>query len=196
MTFEEVFMPHLDAAYNLARWLTRNEDDAQDLVQEAYLRALRFFDRFQGTEGRPWLLTIVRNTFYTWSRNKHLERSSDFEEALCVCQSNEPDPEMVQVLRSQHQLLTQAIENLPFEFREIIILRELEEFSYKEIAAVTGIPIGTVMSRLARARTKLQRALRDPHPNQSSERTTTHLQTQVEVIETGDEGIKEMVLSI
>lgn len=162
MTFEEVFLPHLDAAYNLARWLTRDEGDAEDLVQEAYLRALTFFHGFHGTEGRPWLLTIVRNTFYTWSRRNSLERSFDFEEAIYVCESDAPDPETAQMMKLQKQLITAAIERLPLEFREVIILRELEELSYKQIADVIGIPIGTVMSRLARARKKLQSFLRDP----------------------------------
>lgn len=163
MTFEEVFLPHLDAAYNLARWLTRNEDDAEDLVQEAYLRAFTSFHGFHGTDGRPWLLTIVRNTFYTWSkRDRYLERSFDFEEAVYVCESDAPDPETAQMMRYQKQLVTAAIERLPLEFREVIILRELEELSYKQIAEVIGIPIGTVMSRLARARNKLRSFLRDP----------------------------------
>lgn len=188
MTFEEAFLPHLDAAYNLARWLTRDEEEAQDLVQEAYLRALKFFNRFHGPEGRPWLLTIVRNTFYTWRRNRSIERSYDFDEALDVCESNEPDPETAQIIRSQKHLVNEAINRLPIEFREVIVLRELEELSYKEIADVTGIPIGTVMSRLARARKKLQLLLRNQRPENSP--------IKIETIPAAGEGIRETTFSI
>ena len=156
MNFEEAVMPHLDAAYNLARWLMRNEHDAQDMVQEAYLRALRFFGGFHGTDARAWLLTIVRNTCYTWLKRKQTaEFSCDFEEAVMTKESNEPDPESTHELKVQAQMINEAIEKLPVEFREVVILRELEELSYKEIAAITGIPIGTVMSRLSRARKRL-----------------------------------------
>ncbi len=160
MNFEEAVLPHLDAAYNLARWLTRNEHDAQDVVQEAYLRALRFFGGFHGGDARAWLLTIVRNTCYTWlRRNRSPELSADFDEAVREKQSGEPDPETWQVLKAQTQLVNDAIEKLPIEFREVIVLRELEELSYKEIAEVSGVPIGTVMSRLARARKRLHESL-------------------------------------
>jgi|SRR5689334_4829601 len=156
MNFEEAVMPHLDAAYNLARWLTRNEHDAQDMVQEAYLRALRFFGGFHGTDARAWLLTIVRNTCYTWLKRKQgPEFACDFEEAVMTKESDELDPESSHELKVQSQLINEAIEKLPVEFREVVILRELEELSYKEIAAITGIPIGTVMSRLSRARKRL-----------------------------------------
>ena len=156
MNFEEAVMPHLDAAYNLARWLTRNEHDAQDMVQEAYLRALRFFGGFHGTDARAWLLTIVRNTCYTWLKRKQgPEFTCDFEEAVMTKESDELDPESSHELKVQSQLINEAIEKLPVEFREVVILRELEELSYKEIAAITGIPIGTVMSRLSRARKRL-----------------------------------------
>ena len=161
MNFEEAVMPHLDAAYNLARWLTRNEADAQDMVQEAYLRALRFFGGFHGTDARAWLLTIVRNTCYTWlKRNRLPELSGDFEEAVLTKESDELDPEASHLLKVQSQLINEAIEKLPIEFREVVILRELEELSYKEIAEITGIPIGTVMSRLSRARKRLLVCLR------------------------------------
>jgi RNA polymerase sigma-70 factor (ECF subfamily) len=163
MTFEEALLPHLDAAYNLARWLTRNEADAQDVVQEAYLRALKFFSGFHGTDGRAWLLAIVRNAFYTSLRgNDATEVAYDFDETIQHRESDEPDPERLHVLKFQKRLVRKAIEKLPLEFREVIILRDLEELSYKEIAVVTGIPIGTVMSRLARARNKLQSCLRGP----------------------------------
>ena len=161
MTFEEAVLPHLDAAYNLARWLTRNDADAQDVVQEAFLRALRFFSGFRGDDARAWLLTIVRNTCYTWlKRTKSREVVSDFTEAIYARESDEPDPETVQLIKAQTQLVSEAIEKLPIEFREILVLRELEELSYKEIAEVTGIPIGTVMSRLARARKRLLASLK------------------------------------
>jgi RNA polymerase sigma factor (sigma-70 family) len=156
MNFEEAVLPHLDAAYNLARWLTRNEDDAQDVVQEAYLRALRFFGGFYGSNARAWLLTIVRNTCYTWlRRNRSVELAYDLDEVMQDRESDDPDPETLQVMKVEKQLVHEAIENLPIEFREVMILRELEELSYKEIASITGIPIGTVMSRLARARKRL-----------------------------------------
>ena len=160
MNFEEAVMPHLDAAYNLARWLTRNDADAQDIVQEAYLRALRFFSGFRGDDARAWLLTIVRNTCYTWfRRNRSPELSCDFDEVALARESEGPDPEAVQVLKEQAQLVNDAIEKLPIEFREVVVLRELEELSYKEIAVVLGVPIGTVMSRLARARKRLMSIL-------------------------------------
>lgn len=161
MNFEEAVMPHLDAAYNLARWLTRNEDDAQDMVQEAYLRAFRFFGGFHGTDARAWLLTIVRNTCYTWLKRKQAPAfACDFEEAVMTKESDAPDPESSHEMKVQAELINEAIEKLPVEFREVVILRELEELSYKEIAAITGIPIGTVMSRLSRARKRLIAYLR------------------------------------
>jgi RNA polymerase sigma factor (sigma-70 family) len=165
MNFEEAVLPHLDAAYNLARWLTRNEDDAQDVVQEAYLRALRFFAGFRGSDAKAWLLTIVRHTCYTWiKRRKSPQIVCDFDEAVYARESDEPDPETVQLMKAQRQLVSEAIEQLPVEFREVVVLRELEELSYKEISAVTGIPIGTVMSRLARARKRLLISLRERVP--------------------------------
>ena len=128
MNFEDAVMPHLDAAYNLARWLTRNEDDAQDMVQEAYLRALRFFGGFHGTDARAWLLTIVRNTCYTWlKRNRSPELMYDFDEVVETKQSDEPDPEVSHVRKVQAQLVNEAIEQLPFEFREVVILRDVDQ---------------------------------------------------------------------
>ena len=160
MNFEEAVMPHTDAAYNLARWLTRNDADAQDMVQEAYLRALRFFSGFRGTDARAWLLTIVRNTCYTWlRRNRSPELSCDFDEVVLARESEEPDPETQQLMKAQAQLVNEAIEKLPIEFREVVVLRELEELSYKEIAVILEVPIGTVMSRLARARKRLMLSL-------------------------------------
>ena len=172
MNFEEAVMPHLDAAYNLARWLTRNEADAQDMVQEAYLRALRFFGGFRGTEARAWLLTIVRNTCYTWlRRNRSPELSCEFDEVVLARESEGPDPEMEQVMKSRALLLNDDIEKLPIEFREVVVLRELEDLSYKDIAVVLGVPIGTVMSRLARARKRLLVSLEGERVSNSSKAT-------------------------
>jgi len=160
MNFEEAVMPHMDAAYNLARWLTRNDADAQDMVQEAYLRALRFFSGFRGTDAKAWLLTIVRNTCYTWlKRNRAPKFSYDLDQAGEVSDGDAPDLEEVLVRNSQVRLVTEAIERLPVEFREVLILRELEELSYKEIAAAAELPLGTVMSRLARGRKRLRELL-------------------------------------
>jgi RNA polymerase sigma factor (sigma-70 family) len=195
MNFEEAVMPHLDAAYNLARWLTRNEADAQDMVQEAYLRALRFFGGFHGTDARAWLLTIVRNTCYTWlKRNRSTELSGDFDEVVLTKESDEPDPETSHVLKVRAQLINEAIEKLPLEFREVVILRELEELSYKEIATITGIPIGTVMSRLSRARKRLFVCLRGVARFNSVEREikrevkhkTPAIKCHVELVQAGN----------
>lgn len=159
--FEEVTLPHITAAYNLARWIMRNDHDAQDVVQEAYLRALKFFGGFHGGDGRPWLLRIVRNTCYTWLRqNRSAELATDVpEDEMIALESGDPDPEMQMLKKGNAELLQQALEGLPVEFREVIVMRELEGLSYKEIADIADIPIGTVMSRLARARARLQQRL-------------------------------------
>ena len=159
MNIEEVILPHMGAAYNLARWLTRNDDDAADVVQESYLRALRFSTGFHGSEGRPWLLTIVRNTCYTWLKRNRPSQLVQLNEATDLAEIDGSDPETSLVRRAQERQLREALERLPVEFREVVVMRELEELSYKEIAAVVGIPVGTVMSRLARARKRLQTAL-------------------------------------
>jgi RNA polymerase sigma-70 factor (ECF subfamily) len=162
-------MPHLDAAYNLARWLTRNEHDAQDVVQEAYLRAFRFFGGFRGGEGRAWLLAIVRNTCYSWlEKNRPAEINSGLDEDMQVEGSAgfDPDmmaaeggnPEAIALQNAHRRMLNQAIAALPLGFREVLILRELEDLSYKEIARVVDVPVGTVMSRLARARKLLRQS--------------------------------------
>jgi len=157
--FEQAVLPHLDAAFNLARWLTGNDHDAEDLVQEAYLRAYRFFDRFHGSEGRPWLLRVVRNTCYTWLQQHRPRGAASFDEEVHSGTDASPDPEKLLMQKSTRQMLRDALEELPSEFREVIVLRELEGYSYKEIAAVVGAPVGTVMSRLARARGRLQQCL-------------------------------------
>jgi len=158
--FEQAIFPHLDAAYNLARWLTRNEQDAEDVVQEAYLRAFKFFDSFHSSDARPWLLTIVRNTYYTWLRHEQAhEPTTPFDEELNSIGSEAFNPEAIFLQSVDNQLLKQALESLPVEFREVMVLRELEGLSYKEIAHIIRIPLGTVMSRLARARKRLQHEL-------------------------------------
>jgi RNA polymerase sigma factor (sigma-70 family) len=158
--FEEVILPHMDAAYNLARWLTRNDHDAEDLVQESYLRAFKFFGSFHGANARGWLLTIVRNTCYTWFReNRAEELTTSFNEEIHSTEADPFDPQKLLLQRESSQLLKQALEELPLEFREVLVLRELEGLSYKEIAVIADIPPGTVMSRLARARTRLKQCL-------------------------------------
>jgi RNA polymerase sigma-70 factor (ECF subfamily) len=164
--FAEVALPHLDAAYNLARWLTRDPADASDVVQEAMMRALRFFSGYRGGDARPWLLAIVRNTAYSWlkaNRPAEIVAPAAGEDDLFATQlealpSPGDDPEAALIRSSDRAQLDRLIEALPAEFRECLLLREIEELSYKEIAAIAGIPIGTVMSRLARARRLLQQA--------------------------------------
>src|ERR1700752_3490829 len=161
--FEQAVLPHLDAAYNLARWLTRNEQDAQDAVQEACLRALRFFPTFRGGDSRAWLMKIVRNACYTWLRaNRPLQEAAEFDEKLIPPDPCAPNPEEVFLQDDGGTLLRKAIEKLPPNFREVLILRELEQMSYREIADITGKPAGTVMSSLSRARGCLRQALRGP----------------------------------
>ena len=158
--FEHALLPHLDAAHNLARWLTGSKEDAQDVVQDACLRALTFFDGFHGDDGRGWLLTIVRNTCYDFLRKnrRQAEMLGEAEEADST-PDRMPDPEALQLRYASQRLVREGMERLPAEYREVLVLRELEEMSYKQIAHVTGTPIGTVMSRLARARKRLHEAL-------------------------------------
>jgi RNA polymerase sigma-70 factor (ECF subfamily) len=165
MRFELLALPHLPAAYNLARWLMRKDHDAEDVVQEAYLRAFRFFDGFQGGDARPWLLAIVRNTCITWLERNHPERATTpFDEAVhtVAAKDHEPDSRLLQA--ADREVIQQALSELPAEFREALVLREMEGLSYKEIAAVTGTAIGTVMSRLARGRKLLREKLAGRQP--------------------------------
>jgi RNA polymerase sigma-70 factor (ECF subfamily) len=157
--FEQSVMPHLNAAYNLARWLTRSDADAEDLVQDAYLRAFRAFDTFHGGDARAWLLTIVRNNCFTFLRKRGGEATVEFDEHSSTIADESPDAEAVMLRQAALGSLNQCLEGLPLEYREAIVLRELEELSYKEISDVARVPVGTVMSRLARARKRLQQCL-------------------------------------
>jgi RNA polymerase sigma-70 factor (ECF subfamily) len=150
--FEQALLPHLGAAYNLARWLTRDEHDAEDVVQEAYFRALKSFSGFHGTDGRAWLLAIVRNACYTWLQQRHVrEPAKAFDEEIHSVDTG-VTPVSLLMQEENKQTVHQVVEELPAALREVIVLRELEGLSYKEIAAIADIPMGTVMSRLARAR--------------------------------------------
>lgn len=156
--FEQAVVPHLGSAYNLARWLIRNDHDAEDLVQDACLRALKSFVGFRGGDPRAWLLTIVRNSCYTWLRqNRRQELTTAFDEKIHTAEDRSRSPEALLIESADARLVKDALEELPPEFREAIVLRELEGMSYKEIADLCGIPVGTVMSRLARARQRLER---------------------------------------
>lgn len=158
--FEEAVLPHLDAAYNLARWLTHNEKDAEDVAQEAFLRAIRHFGSFKGGDARPWLMAIVRNTFYTWIKhNRPLEAETTYEDEGNPEPQDTDDPETLLLRETDKEVVRSALLRLPAEFREVIILREFEEMSYKQIADVVQVPCGTVMSRLARARRRLAQIL-------------------------------------
>ena len=154
---------HLDAAYNLARWLMRNEAEAEDSVQEAYLRAVRHFSSFRGGSGRAWLLTIVRNTCYNrLKRNGVSGQNTGFDEAVHSAAGRQaPDPETALLMTERTELVRKSLAELPGEYREVLVLRELEQLSYREIAHVAGIPLGTVMSRLSRGRQHLQQILLD-----------------------------------
>jgi RNA polymerase sigma-70 factor (ECF subfamily) len=157
--FEQRILPHVNAAYNLARWLTRNEHDAEDLVQEAYLRAFRSIDTFEGQDGKAWLLAVVRNTCFTWLKKKGERPAVEFDERMHSGADESPDAESMLLTEAALGSLNGCLEALPVEFREAIILRELEELSYKEISDIARVPVGTVMSRIARGRRRLQQCL-------------------------------------
>lgn len=155
--FEMTFLPHLDAAYNLARWLTRDGADADDVVQEAYFRAFKFFDSFHGGDSRSWILKIVRNTCFTWlQKNRPRELVYELDEEMHAARTSDPEKDLMEDLDRQE--LRRLVEELPPSNREILVFRDIQGLSYKEIAAVTDLPIGTVMSRLSRARKRLQAA--------------------------------------
>ncbi len=158
--FEQATLPHLSAAFRLARWLLRNDHDAEDVVQESYMRAFKSFGRFQGTDARAWLLAVVRNACYTWlGRKRSREGTTSFDDRLHDGGSEEMNPERLLLQKANGDMLREALEELPVDAREVLVLRELEGYSYKEIAAIADTPLGTVMSRLARARERLRRIL-------------------------------------
>ena len=157
--FEQLVLPHLSAAYNLAKWLVREESEAEDMVQDACLKAFNAFDGFRGDDARSWLLTIVRNSCFTALRKRKTADLTAYEEDLHAGAVTTPDPETLRIRVEDRASVHRALGELPAEFREILVLREMEGLSYKELAQVTGLPIGTVMSRLARARTRLQKIL-------------------------------------
>ena len=159
-SFDGLVLVHLDAAYNLARWLTRNEHDAQDVVQDACIRAMRAFDAFHGGDARAWLLTIVRNVALTMVRTR--KRPEELDEGLYEPQAEALDPQAILLRSADAERVRDAIEQLHVELRTVIVLREMDGLSYKEIAGITGVPIGTVMSRLSRGRQRLAEALAEP----------------------------------
>lgn len=174
--FEELALPHLDAAFNLARWLSGSASEAEDVVQEACLRAFRYFDTLRGGNARAWLLAIVRNTWLTeWRRRQDAAPAVPFDE---LAEETTPlagwsagagsDPEALAIRRQDERRVQRALAGLPVRYREVLVLRELEDMSYGDIATVAGIPVGTVMSRLARGRRLLAAALRDPQPRPES----------------------------
>ena len=167
--FEETVLPHLDAAFNYARWLTKNDADAEDVVQDACVRAMRYFSSFRDDDARAWLFAIVRNAWYSRvSRRPRVADTTPFGAPPDESPDDALDPE--ERLLQQHSvaLVRAAIEQLPADFREVIVLREIEGLSYKEIAAVVRVPVGTVMSRLARGRERLSSVLKLAAPMESS----------------------------
>jgi RNA polymerase sigma-70 factor (ECF subfamily) len=158
--FEQLVLAHLDAAYNLARWLVGSPADADDVMQEACLRALRFFDGFRGGDARAWLLKIVRNTSYSWVRkNRPMDLADEFNETIHSGEQAGANIEGELLSRARGQQVRRALEALPVTFREVLVLREIEGLSYREISDVTGVAMGTVMSSLSRARQKLRAEL-------------------------------------
>jgi RNA polymerase sigma-70 factor (ECF subfamily) len=161
-SFEAVALPHLDAAYNLARWITHNHQDAQDVIQDAYLKALSYFDSFDGRDARPWLLQTVRHAAYSWlAKNRPKDMVVlDHDDAWPeVPGPTTQEPEAIALCKSERTRINAALATLPVGYRDVLILREMEELPYRDIARIAGIPIGTVMSRLARARRLMRAAL-------------------------------------
>jgi RNA polymerase sigma-70 factor (ECF subfamily) len=159
--FEQNVLPHLSSAYNLARWLTRNDQDAQDIVQEAFLRAFNSYHGFRGGDARPWLLKIVRNVFYSSLKKSSSWQFVEFDDDWVTNDTRLPQPERVVIQASSDALVHKALDLLPTRSREMLTLRELEGLSYKEIAAVMDVPTGTVMSTLSRARIRLRQYVSD-----------------------------------
>lgn len=158
-SFDAVVLPHLDAGYRMARWLMRDEHDAEDVVQEASLRAYRYFQTFSGGDGRAWFLRIVRNTCYGWRRHGFQAATDPFDEEQHRSAGPHADPETLLLQTDDAALIARALSRLPDPFHQVLVLRELEGLAYRELADVVGIPIGTVMSRLSRARQALRRAV-------------------------------------
>jgi RNA polymerase sigma-70 factor (ECF subfamily) len=157
--FEQRTLPHLDAAYNLARWLTRDEHAAEDVVQEAYYRAARYFSSFRGGDGRAWLLAVVRRASFDWLAKRRDRSMEVFSEESHVPDDQSSNPVFVAIRNCEQKLVRAALEELPPQLREVVVLRELEGLSYQEIADVAEVPVGTVMSRLSRGRQRLQERL-------------------------------------
>jgi RNA polymerase sigma factor (sigma-70 family) len=173
--FQALALPHLDAAYNLARWLSRNPGDAEDIVQEAFLRAFKFFDTFRGELARPWLLSIVRRVWYDeWRRRASSEEVTPFDETRDEAppegwETAIEDPETLAIRAENARQVHEALQRLPVEYREVMVLRELEELSYREIAVIADVPVGTVMSRLARGRRRLAALLGAHHGHEDGD---------------------------
>lgn len=162
--YENTVAPHLNAAYNLARWLTHNDQDAEDVVQEASLRAMRFIGSYRGGDSKAWLLKIVRNTCYTWiQKNRERLPTLSFDDEAHNLASDTLNPEAIVLQKVDIELLREALAELPVEFREVLVLREMEGLNYREIGEIVDIPLGTVMSRLARARKRLQVKFTNQH---------------------------------
>jgi RNA polymerase sigma-70 factor (ECF subfamily) len=158
-SYDTVVVPHLDAAYRLVRWLMRDEHDVEDVVQEASLRAFRYFRTFVGGDGRAWFLRIVRNTCYGWRRHGYQAPTDSFDEEQHSSARPQSDPETLLLQTDDAALIARALSSLPDRFHQLLVLREFEGLSYRELSEVIGIPMGTVMSRLSRARAALRTAL-------------------------------------
>jgi RNA polymerase sigma-70 factor (ECF subfamily) len=161
-------LPHLDAAYNLARWLIRDEHSAEDVVQEAFFRATRYFESFRGDDGRAWLLAVVRRAAFDWMAKGKSQTTVAYEEQAHDPGDQSTNPELLAIRKCDRESVRQALEELPPQLCEVIVLRELEGMSYQEIAVITETPVGTVMSRLSRGRSQLQRLLAEEIPERSA----------------------------